>query len=257
MSLRGRPLLISHHEDMKMWRKELTLMLLTVAVMVISGEDPVILNKTKHTVLRPSGSSLTLGCSLDTEKYERFRLFLYCNPSGPSFTDSHQIYEIFYGTKNHSIVFKNERQLRDDGEGNYLGKTVLKYTLLNATETDSGWYFCKVIAEIPDLANESSSGTEIIIKTVAPPVHLIDWWLWLLVGVFAVILIVLLLVIILMRRRRNMHRAMEDPIYANTHRPSPRPGIPAENLKTVSSSQNLRHPSTASRYENGKRRQNR
>ncbi|XP_035862868.1 uncharacterized protein LOC116063511 isoform X3 [Sander lucioperca] len=51
----------------------------------------------------------------------------------------------------------------------------------------------------------------------------------------------------------------EDPIYANTRpvankQPSPRPAMPVGNLKTASSSQNLRNPSPGRRYDDGKQR---
>ncbi|XP_074524589.1 uncharacterized protein LOC141789157 isoform X2 [Halichoeres trimaculatus] len=243
---------------MKMWRKELTLMLLTVALMVISGEHLVILNRTQTTVVHPTGSSLTLGCSLETKKLERYRMSLYFNPSGCTFTKSHKIYELFR-VANDTKINENKRQLQTN-PGISTGDTgVLKITMLNATEADSGWYFCTLIAEIPDLGNESTNGTQVIIKTMeetvtptpsSPPT---DWWLWILIGVSAVILIILLVVCILMRRSYSRRRAAADPIYANTHRRSPRPGMPVENLKTVSSSQNLRNPSPAI-YGNDRRR---
>ncbi|XP_074524588.1 uncharacterized protein LOC141789157 isoform X1 [Halichoeres trimaculatus] len=262
---------------MKMWRKELTLMLLTVALMVISGEHLVILNRTQTTVVHPTGSSLTLGCSLETKKLERYRMSLYFNPSGCTFTKSHKIYELFR-VANDTKINENKRQLQTN-PGISTGDTgVLKITMLNATEADSGWYFCTLIAEIPDLGNESTNGTQVIITkslehTTNPSVTIVtgkqetmeetvtptpsspptDWWLWILIGVSAVILIILLVVCILMRRSYSRRRAAADPIYANTHRRSPRPGMPVENLKTVSSSQNLRNPSPAI-YGNDRRR---
>uniref|UniRef100_UPI0037E7C430 T-cell-specific surface glycoprotein CD28 homolog isoform X2 n=1 Tax=Semicossyphus pulcher TaxID=241346 RepID=UPI0037E7C430 len=248
---------------MEMWRKESTLLLLTVAVMVISAQDPVILDKTQRRVVLPSGSSPTLRCSLTTEKHDRFRVFLYFNPSGSSFNVSHKISErIFFRFTNTSTMVYNKNQDMKNG-GIQSEERVLQYTLLNATAAQSGWYFCKVTAEIPDFLNENSNGTEVIFVTLPPTgsVQLVDWWLWMLLGVSAFILFVLLVICIWMRRRYRGRREA-DPIYANTRpvaqkQPSPRPGTPGENLKKVSASQNLRDPSRAGRYEHGKRKQRR
>ncbi|KAI3368921.1 hypothetical protein L3Q82_025895 [Scortum barcoo] len=111
-----------------------------------------------------------------------------------------------------------------------------------------------------------------------------EQWMWITLGVLAFILIVLLVVCAVLRRRHRTSRAggrifnnssvgmlyaqqvtlfvlsdAEDPVYANTRsvvskQPSPRPGGPADNLKAVSSSENLRNPSPGQRYGEGNRR---
>ncbi|CAJ1060191.1 uncharacterized protein LOC117804706 isoform X2 [Xyrichtys novacula] len=185
-----------------MWRKELTLVLLTIAAVVILGEEPVILGK-RTDVSHPSGSSLTLSCNLNTKTYQRFRWFLFRNSSVPSVQNLEEIYkDMCFRTKKDSPMVCNKTQLPKDN-GILTEEDVLQYTLLNATEADSGLYYCKVTAEIPEFETKCSDGTEIIIVTATPTpgILLLHWWVWMLIGVSAVIVIVLIIVCILVRRR--------------------------------------------------------
>ncbi|XP_037625562.1 uncharacterized protein LOC119488202 isoform X1 [Sebastes umbrosus] len=258
---------------MEMCLKRSTLVFLTaLAALVISGQAPVILDNTKNRRVEvPVGSSVTFQCGLTTEKFERFRVVWHFNPSGSSIYNSSKLSsEIFNKSEKTFSVVSNETTLKNTED------TSLKYTLSNATVQNSGWYFCKVISEIPLYTLSSSIGREVVITkskenttypslpivtaTVTPTnnFQLIDWWMWLLLGVAVFILIVLLVICVWLRRRRHRSR-VEQPIYANTHRvpnkqPSPRPGTPAaNNLKLVSSSQNLRTPSPGRKYEDKRR----
>ncbi|XP_041791828.1 uncharacterized protein LOC121605809 isoform X4 [Chelmon rostratus] len=237
---------------MEMWLKRSTLVFLTVIVAAAgtSGQVPVILNKTQLTVYIPLGSSLTFHCRLRIEKYVTFRVLWYFNPFESSFNDSHKLTQELHNKSARTSTNETERD----------GQTLSKYTLSDATERNSGWYFCRVIVEIPILNISESSGTHVVITTVSPAdnLSLLDWWLWITLGVSAVILIVLLVICVLMRKRGRSSRA-EDPVYANTRpvaskQPSPRPDMPVENLKMVPSSQTVRNPSPGRRYEGGKGR---
>ncbi|XP_041791826.1 uncharacterized protein LOC121605809 isoform X2 [Chelmon rostratus] len=255
---------------MEMWLKRSTLVFLTVIVAAAgtSGQVPVILNKTQLTVYIPLGSSLTFHCRLRIEKYVTFRVLWYFNPFESSFNDSHKLTQELHNKSARTSTNETERD----------GQTLSKYTLSDATERNSGWYFCRVIVEIPILNISESSGTHVVITkrvehtthpslpvvtdkqaTVSPAdnLSLLDWWLWITLGVSAVILIVLLVICVLMRKRGRSSR--EDPVYANTRpvaskQPSPRPDMPVENLKMVPSSQTVRNPSPGRRYEGGKGR---
>ncbi|XP_020509166.2 uncharacterized protein [Labrus bergylta] len=238
---------------MTMWLKEVTLLFLTAAMMLVTGQEPVILDQTQRSVPLSSGSSLTLICGLNTTEHDRYRVHFYFYSSGSSFSDINRknlSQKLFIRPSSTSVV--------EQGLENKTEDTVLKYTLLNATEANSGWYFCTVRGEIPYGESKSSNGTQILIATERPKDWSVDWWLWMLLGVSAVVLIVLLLVCILLRRRCRRHREA-DPIYANTRpvankQPSPRPGMPEETLKKTSSSQNLRNPNHTRRHDGGKRR---
>ncbi|XP_060890903.1 uncharacterized protein LOC132972040 isoform X1 [Labrus mixtus] len=262
---------------MAMWLKEVTLLFLTAAMMLVTGQEPVILDQTQRSVSLSSGSSRTLICGLNTTEHDRYRVHFYFYSSGSSFSDINRknlSQKLFIRPSSTSKV---EQGL--ENKGLFTEDAVLKYTLLNVTEANSGWYFCTVRGEIPYDESKSSNGTQILIATVKskehttypslpiftvkqaterPPDWRVDWWLWILLGVSAVVLIVLLLVCILLRRRCRRHREA-DPIYANTRpvankQPSPRPGMPEETLKKTSSSQNLRNPNHTRRHDGGKRR---
>ncbi|XP_060890905.1 uncharacterized protein LOC132972040 isoform X3 [Labrus mixtus] len=241
---------------MAMWLKEVTLLFLTAAMMLVTGQEPVILDQTQRSVSLSSGSSRTLICGLNTTEHDRYRVHFYFYSSGSSFSDINRknlSQKLFIRPSSTSKV---EQGL--ENKGLFTEDAVLKYTLLNVTEANSGWYFCTVRGEIPYDESKSSNGTQILIATERPPDWRVDWWLWILLGVSAVVLIVLLLVCILLRRRCRRHREA-DPIYANTRpvankQPSPRPGMPEETLKKTSSSQNLRNPNHTRRHDGGKRR---
>ncbi|XP_049444242.1 uncharacterized protein LOC125896005 isoform X2 [Epinephelus fuscoguttatus] len=258
---------------MEMWLTRSTLVVLltaaaAAAVLVISGQAPVILDDNIREEKVPSGSTLTFHCRLRTETHSRLRVVWYFKRS--LVNDSHTVLhtEMVNKSARTSTVASNLKDEGRDTEG-----TLSVYTLSNATEENSGWYFCKVIIEIPSLTEKWSHGTEVVISksiehttylsrpiatakqatvspTDGPPI--IDLWMWIILGVSAFILIVLLVTCVCLRRRRRRNRG-EDPVYANTRRqPSPRPGM--DNLKTVPSSQHLRNPSPSTTYDDGKRR---
>ncbi|XP_045904721.1 uncharacterized protein LOC123970623 isoform X2 [Micropterus dolomieu] len=253
---------------MEMWLKRSTLVLLTaVAAMGISGQRPVVLNETQYKVEVPFGSSVTFHCRLKIfDTWERYRVNWYFNPSGCSFTDSHQLF-LKMGSKSANTSTMVSKGPKD-------AETLLNYNLSAVTYNNSGWYFCSVTVEIPVLTVLNTSGTHVTIaksigdttypslptvtgKQVPPTDDNSSWWMWIALGVSAFILIVLLVICVLLRRRHS--RSREDPIYANTRRvvskqPSPRPGMPEGNLKMVSSSQDLRNPSPSRRHDEGKLR---
>ncbi|XP_049910061.1 uncharacterized protein LOC126396210 isoform X2 [Epinephelus moara] len=234
---------------MEMWLTRSTLVVLLTAVLVISGQAPVILDENIREERVPSGSSLTFHCRLRTENHSRLRVVWYFKRSGSLVNDSLRILheDMVNKSARTSTVASNLKDEGRDTEG-----TLAEYTLSNATEENSGWYFCKVIIEIPFLTKKWSNGTEVVISPT-DGLPIIDLWMWIILGVSAFILIVLLVTCVCLRRRRRRNRG-EDPVYANTRprQPSPRPGM--DNLKTVPSSQHLRNPSPSRTYDDGKRR---
>ncbi|XP_034085753.1 uncharacterized protein LOC117555129 isoform X3 [Gymnodraco acuticeps] len=241
---------------MEMWLKRTTLVLLTVAALVVSGKDVIIQTQRRAEV--PAGSSVTFLCPVDSlchvriGKLDRYRVNWLFNPSGPSWDGVRKLSnDISNNSANSSTVVSNKT--KQNIEKN-------KYTLINATTNDTGWYFCILIVEIPVLELCKSNGTELVITTMSPTesLPLLDLWMWISLGVSTFILIVLLVVCLVLRRRHRRSRA-EDPIYANTRpmankQPSPRPGGLVDTLKKASSSQNLRNPSPARKCHEDKRR---
>ncbi|XP_039666038.1 uncharacterized protein LOC120564865 isoform X2 [Perca fluviatilis] len=230
---------------MEMWLKLSTLLLLTA--LGISGQAPVILDETQKNMEIAFGSSVIFRCGLKN-KTHRVWVKWYFNPFGSSFNESHQFC-------NKSVKPSTANQTNQDPRDEE--QCCIKS---NVTHQDSGWYFREVKIEIPTLTSYYSIGTEVIISTVphADKLSLIDRWMWILLGVSTFILIVLLVLCVLLRRRLRRSRG-EDPIYANTRpvankQPSPRPAMAVGNLKTASSSQNLRNPSPGRRYDDGKQR---
>lgn len=112
--------------------------------MVISGQTAVFLNETR-TVRVPSGSDLALYCFLDTEKYDRYRIFWYSNKSEKSESSSNE-------SICHKIINKPANKTENEDS---------KCILSNVNTNHSGWYFCKVTTEIPSLTEIRSSGTEV------------------------------------------------------------------------------------------------
>ncbi|XP_034002032.1 uncharacterized protein LOC117495079 isoform X2 [Trematomus bernacchii] len=252
---------------MEMWLKRTTLVLLTVAALVVSGKDVNI--QTQRRVEVPAGSSVTFLCPVTSlcplmKELDRYRVNWYFNSAGPSSGDV----RISNNSAKSSTVVSNKTKQNNE-------KNI--YTLINATKNDTGWYFCTLIVEIPVLKHCQSNGTELVIteskklttypslpkvkgkQAVIPTksLPLLDLWMWISLGVSTFILMVLLVVCLLLRRRHR--RSREDPIYANTRpvankHPSPRPGVPVDTLKKASSSQNLRNPSPARRCHEDKRR---
>ncbi|KAG7513889.1 hypothetical protein JOB18_019409 [Solea senegalensis] len=237
---------------MEMSLKQSTLVLLTVAVLVVSGQEHVDLDHREKTVDVAIGSSLTLHCKLKTEKYERFRVHWEFLPSsGPN---SSQIIH-------KDLVDRSAKTSNRTTAQQYHWET---YIIANVTDKNSGSYHCKVIEEIPGFENVQSKKTQVVIaeslmETTAYPSVLTrkqatpnlvpefpKWWMWMVLCLSILALFILLLICAVLRRR--CRRRQEDPIYANTRpvakQPSPRPGAPASNnLKAVPSSVNLRPPS--------------
>lgn len=124
--------------------------------MVISGQTAVFLNETR-TVRVPSGSDLALYCFLDTEKYDRYRIFWYSNKS-----EKYERYRIswFFSKSGFDV-----RKSISDCENIFTNKTEQdsrKTCILSNVNTNhSGWYFCKVTGEIPSLTEIHSNGTEV------------------------------------------------------------------------------------------------
>ncbi|XP_029285929.1 uncharacterized protein LOC115007273 isoform X2 [Cottoperca gobio] len=239
---------------MEMWLKRLTLVLLTAAL-VTSDQDLVILDEKQNKVEVLVGSSVTFDCRIMPATPDRHRVVWRFSASGSSVNDSYKI-------NNSSGELNNT-----------------KYILLNATDKNSGWYFCQIIVEIPLLNITNSSGTQVVVTkskehTTYPPLPIVTGkqatasptdnfpviagWIWIVLGVSAFILIVLLVTCVLLRRRCRRSRG-EEPIYVNSRhvaskQSSPRPGLPGDNLKMVSSSQNLHNPSPGQGYHKDKRR---
>ncbi|XP_051232445.1 uncharacterized protein LOC127350153 isoform X2 [Dicentrarchus labrax] len=250
---------------MEMWLRQTTLVFLTaVAATRISGQASVNLDGKQKRVEVPFGSPLDLNCSLDTSGFDRFRVFWYFYPLGSSSNEKGNIsVKIIDKFANSTMVSKQ----KGDGQDLLLSHTS------SATKNHSGWYYCEVTEEIPFNKHLTSNKTEVIITkigepTTYPSIPIVTdkqafpededkLWPWILLGVSAFILIVLVILCVLLRRRCCRSRDAEDPIYANTRplankQPSPRPGMPVDNLKA--SSQNLRNPSPGKRYDEGKRR---
>ncbi|XP_031605501.1 uncharacterized protein LOC116327940 isoform X4 [Oreochromis aureus] len=223
---------------MEMSLKQLILMLLTVTAtaMMIPGQTAICLDNQQKTEEVPSGSNLILNCCLNTEHNERYRITWYFNHHGPSVTNSTRL----------TTKINNKYQNSSMDEDNRT------HTLSNVNRNHSGWYFCKVTVEIPSLRENCSNGTEVI---VYPPALSDNWWIWVVLGASSFILFILTVTCVLHSRRQE---SREEPIYANTpnKQPSPRPSMSAAavSLKAASSFQDLRAPSPASRYDEGKRR---
>ncbi|XP_058494911.1 uncharacterized protein LOC131465940 isoform X3 [Solea solea] len=211
---------------MEMSLKQSTLVLLTVAVLVVSGQEHVDLDHEEKTRDVAIGSSLTLHCKLETKNYERFRVHWEFHPSsGP----------------NSSAIL-----IREDTANTSNRITAQTYIIENVTDKNSGSYHCKVIEEIPGFENVQSKKTQVVIATPNLVPWFPKWWMWM--GLCLSILTLFLLLLISAALRRRCRRRQEDPIYANTRpvakQPSPRPGASASNnLKAVPSSVNLRPPS--------------
>ncbi|KAL2090357.1 hypothetical protein ACEWY4_015045 [Coilia grayii] len=107
-------------------------------------------------------------------------------------------------------------------------------TVRNVTVNHSGWYFCKVIVEIPRLKVYVSNGSQVIIAhndtALSTNITGASVWMWVGVGMGTAAIFALMLFWILWRRKRRLER--ENPVYVNTRpkvqswtpkQPSPRP----------------------------------
>lgn len=130
---------------------------------MILDQAPVILDETPgNKVEVPFGSSLTFHCRLKTETNERLRVVWYFIPSGAPFNGSRKIYEEMVNTSAKTSTIKPKQSSKDEGRDTE--ETLSIYTLSNATDDNSGWYFCNVTIEIPLLEHINSTGTEVVIS---------------------------------------------------------------------------------------------
>ncbi|XP_054645391.1 uncharacterized protein LOC129188622 isoform X3 [Dunckerocampus dactyliophorus] len=214
---------------MEMLLKQTTLVLLSVCV-AATTQCTAVLNETRTRVVVPVDSALTLCYRMKSWTPKRFELYWHFNPSGPSFDNSERIFK--------SFILNMSNETKD---------TFQMYTLVNVTNNNSGWYFCRINADIPTLMSEDCNGTEVLVH-----VSLQDtWWLWVTVAVFGLIVLVLLVLCLLLTRQRK-RREQSCPVYMNTH-PSPRAPSTAQ-LRAPQSSQKLRTPSPARDNNNSKQR---
>ncbi|XP_040896557.1 uncharacterized protein LOC121183513 isoform X2 [Toxotes jaculatrix] len=237
---------------MELGLKQLTLVLLTAAVAaMLVSEESVILDETQRKVEVALGSSLILRCLLKTEQYERFRVCWYFDPNGTSFNISHNISEMVFN-RSADTSSKTNQSLRDEGRD-----TEAAPFLSNVIHRKNGWYSCKVIGEIPLHNTIESKGTQVVIISCTDKDKVLDLWVWILLGVSTLIMFVLLIILVLVRRRCRRSRA-EEPVYSNMpakgKQPSPRPGMPPIDVKTVPSSHKLCTPNSGRRYDEHKRR---
>lgn len=235
---------------MEMWLERSILVLLTA--LGVSGQVHVVLDDKLRTEEVPLGSSVTFHCGLRIQAFDRLRVYWYFNPT--SFSDSD------IGLLQPSDLVSGEQE----------PDAWRTHTLINVTERESGWYFCKITLEIPSLDTTNSTGTEVVItkskeNTTYPLLPIvtetfssIKRWMWVTLGVSTAVLMILLVACVLLRRRRQRRRSREeDPVYTNTRRvankqPSPRPRD--DQLKAGPSSQNLRNPTPGGQSGEGKRR---
>ncbi|XP_051930856.1 uncharacterized protein LOC127606474 isoform X2 [Hippocampus zosterae] len=193
---------------MKMSLVQSALMLLTVYV-AAAAQCSAILNESQARVDVLVGSSLTLCHRLKSWTSKRFRICWHFNPSRPSLVHS----ELLFCS---NMSNKTEQK-----------EISLNYTLANVTQQDSGWYFCRIHVDIPELRTLDSSGTQVVVH-----VPLLEtWWLWVTVGVLGfIILALLILCVLLIRRcrRKEPHCA----IYVNTHHSS-RPPVVRDQLSVA------------------------
>lgn len=112
---------------------------------MISGQTAICLDNQQKTKEVPSGSNLTLNCCLNTDQYERFRIAWYFIRHGPLATNSSML----------TSKINNKSQNSSKDEDNRT------HTLSNVNTNHSGWYFCRVTAEIPSLIEIHSNGTEV------------------------------------------------------------------------------------------------
>ncbi|KAM9848431.1 uncharacterized protein ACBR49_007780 [Aulostomus maculatus] len=215
---------------MEMSVKQSMLVFLTVAfaVMVRSHHYTVIMDETQEKVVIPFGSSFTLCYRLKIEAPERVKTIWYFSSSGARFDKIVDQTALFLKTQMDKEIWLN-------------------HTLFNVTLNNTGWYYNKIIVEIPFYKSMESNRMEVLVM----PVFLTDvsplnnWWLWLTLGVvsFVLIIIVMLVICLFLSRRQRRRRESECPIYTNTRSVASKqqqrrstPGTPMAKLKMVHSS---------------------
>ncbi|XP_037106136.1 uncharacterized protein LOC119122065 isoform X2 [Syngnathus acus] len=204
---------------MKMSLKPPALVLLTVCV-AAAAKCSALLNETQARVDILVGSSLTLCYRLRSQTPERFRICWHFNESGSLLDHSKELF-----------CSKLNRSVHKD--------MALSYTLSNINARHSGWYFCRIHVDIPNLTTMNSSGTQVYVH-----VSLLNkWWLWITVGILCLILVALMILCVHQIRRRQ-RRKEAHAVYVNTHH-STRPPALGDQLRVAPSSQMARTPSPA------------
>ncbi|XP_019752833.1 uncharacterized protein LOC109532386 isoform X2 [Hippocampus comes] len=205
---------------MKMSLMQSALVLLTVCV-AAAAQCSAILNESQARVDVPVGSSLTLCHRLKSWTSKRFRICWHFNPSEPSLVHSEQLF---------CSNMSNRTEQKEIS---------LNYTLANVTQQHSGWYFCRIHVDIPELRTLDSSGTPVLVH-----VPLLEtWWLWVTVGVLGLIIPALLILCVLLIRRCR-RKEPHCAIYVNTHHSS-RPPVVRDQLSVAPRCQVARTPSPA------------
>ena len=134
------------------------LSIVAVAAVVISGQEPVILDSVRTEVTHPLGSPLIFKCNLDTTGNQIVWVDWYFNPSGDLFNESTLLDPKNRSTKT-STAMPDKRKVDDKDD-----EQILYNHTLGAKYNDSGWYFCKVRKEIPILKDYVSNGTKVVIS---------------------------------------------------------------------------------------------
>ncbi|XP_026873913.1 uncharacterized protein LOC113582377 [Electrophorus electricus] len=150
------------------------------------------------------------------------------------------------------------------------GSTWSFLTIKNITSNDSGWYYCKVIQDIPLLKESNSNSSYLKIKeeenTTSSPTSCVTdspvivrtgsvlgkWWVWLALPLGCAVLITNLVVI-----RLTCCRRQEGPVYENTTKRrlqkehSPRLSMPMDNSKISKQRHSMKsHSYTSSKINN-------
>lgn len=238
---------------MKSWLKSAIIAFFSGATLVLARGS--IENDRENSEIKVfPGSSHTFFCCLKVNATGRCHVSWYFKPSGKNQTDMNTEKNIYNWTEkpcNLTNICNNKN-----------------YTLSNIKESNVGWYYCKVSAEIPILQVHESKKVKVMLENLMekttvqsqtsktqvvekPDVHE-DWWMWISIGVSSFILIVIALLVICAAQRRLCNRDIaEEPIYVNTHMMNPSPRLMPP---PVSSSQGLRTLSSARRQEEKKQR---
>ncbi|XP_029988193.1 uncharacterized protein LOC115418035 isoform X2 [Sphaeramia orbicularis] len=231
-----------------------TMMLLTVAVMVLPAPGELILYVVPREIHLTVGSCVTLSCCAE----ESHRCWVeWFRSSEPSLKNAASLTKYWRGHNSSGKSTETQQQQCPQREKNEQKCTMNlgEYTILNAKQNQTGWYFCQVTVDIPVLNKSDSEGANIIFE---PPDSFMpfSWWIWIILGVSCLIVVVLLITCIL--KKKCTTTDIEDPIYANTHppkcQPSPRGRMLEENMKAASSYQNSHTPNFGRRNDNDKLR---
>ncbi|KAG9343357.1 hypothetical protein JZ751_014338, partial [Albula glossodonta] len=178
-------------------------------------------SQTLGCLVAPSGSPLTLNCSLQSPKEaERIRVKWKHCPDPPHLTARQECHEfsIIMATENNSSSTR-ERHYEEKGLVLWVsGFMASSLTLVNPGLNDSGWYLCSFTIEIPFLRDLYGNWTEVVIEPYSTPALVmmdrVAWWVWVVVGVSAAAVTALIVVLGVLNRRRKTWRA-EHPVYAN------------------------------------------